>query len=70
MERNVLIPYVVERTASGERSYDLYSRLFDARITVCSENGITLADIIEFSGGKTESLMLPICWNGTDLINK
>lgn len=27
-EKNVLIPYVVERTSTGERSYDLYSRLF------------------------------------------
>lgn len=32
MEKNVLIPYVVERTSSGERSYDLYSRLLDDRI--------------------------------------
>ena len=28
MEKNVLIPYVVERTSGGERSYDLYSRVF------------------------------------------
>ena len=32
MEKNVLSPYVVERTSSGERSYDLYSRLLDDRI--------------------------------------
>ena len=32
MERNVLIPYVVERTSGGERSYDLYSRLLEDRI--------------------------------------
>lgn len=32
MEKNVLIPYVVERTSNGERSYDLYSRLLDDRI--------------------------------------
>ena len=36
MEKNVLIPYVVERTASGERSYDLYSRLLDDRIIFLS----------------------------------
>ena len=36
MEKNVLIPYVVERTASGERSYDLYSRLLDDRIVFLS----------------------------------
>ncbi|MBO4990437.1 MAG: ATP-dependent Clp endopeptidase proteolytic subunit ClpP [Clostridia bacterium] len=27
-----MIPYVVERTSNGERSYDLYSRLLDDRI--------------------------------------
>ena len=37
MEKNVLVPYVVERTASGERSYDLYSRLLDDRIIFLSE---------------------------------
>ena len=31
-EKNVLIPYVVERTSGGERSYDLYSRLLEDRI--------------------------------------
>ena len=32
MDKNVLIPYVVARTSSGERSYALYSRLLDDRI--------------------------------------
>ena len=36
MEQNVLIPYVVERTSSGERTYDLYSRLLDDRIVFLS----------------------------------
>ena len=36
MEKNDLIPYVVERTSSGERSYDLYSRLLDDRIIFLS----------------------------------
>lgn len=35
-ERNVLIPYVVERTSGGERSYDLYSRLLEDRIIFLS----------------------------------
>ena len=35
-EKNVLIPYVVERTSSGERTYDLYSRLLDDRIIFLS----------------------------------
>ena len=36
MEKNVLVPMVVERTSSGERSYDLYSRLLDDRIIFLS----------------------------------
>ena len=36
MERNVLVPYVVERTSSGERTYDLYSRMLDDRIIFLS----------------------------------
>ena len=35
-ERNVLSPYVVERTSGGERSYDLYSRLLEDRIIFLS----------------------------------
>lgn len=35
-EKNVLIPYVVERTSLGERSYDLYSRLLEDRIIFLS----------------------------------
>ena len=50
---------------------DFVKRLCEADelFALCRENKILLADIIEFSGGNAESLMLPICWNGTDLIN-
>ena len=33
-----LVPYVVEQTARGERSYDIFSRLLNDRIIVLSEN--------------------------------
>lgn len=36
MINNTLIPYVIERTNQGERSYDLYSRLLDDRIIFLS----------------------------------
>jgi len=32
-----LVPYVVEQTARGERSYDIYSRLLNDRIIILSE---------------------------------
>ncbi len=36
MEKNVLIPMVVEQTNRGERSYDIYSRLLEDRIIFLS----------------------------------
>ena len=33
-----LVPYVVEQTARGERSYDIFSRLLNDRIIVLSED--------------------------------
>ncbi len=35
-EKNVLVPYVVEKTSAGERSYDIYSRLLEDRIIFLS----------------------------------
>ena len=37
MIRNVSMPYVVEQTAQGERSYDIYSRLLEERIIFLGE---------------------------------
>ncbi len=37
MIRNTLIPYVIEQTAMGERSYDIYSRLLKERIIFLGE---------------------------------
>ncbi len=34
MEKNTLIPYVIEQTSKGERSYDIYSRLLKDRIII------------------------------------
>lgn len=33
-----LVPYVIEQTSRGERSYDIYSRLLNDRIIVLSED--------------------------------
>ena len=38
MEKNTLIPYVIEQTSKGERSYDIYSRLLKDRIIMLSED--------------------------------
>lgn len=37
MNYNSLVPYVVEQTARGERSYDIFSRLLNDRIIFLSE---------------------------------
>ena len=51
-----LVPYVVEQTSRGERSYDIYSRLLGDRIIMLSEevNSTTASLIVcaaSVSGG-------------------
>lgn len=47
MEKNITMPYVVEKTSAGERSYDIYSRLLEDRIIFLSgEIDDTLANTI------------------------
>ena len=38
MKENSLVPYVVEQTSKGERSYDIFSRLLKDRIIFLSED--------------------------------
>lgn len=46
--QNTLVPYVIEKTAGGERSYDIYSRLLKDRIIILAEdvNNATASSII------------------------
>ena len=37
-ERNSLVPYVIEQTSKGERSYDIFSRLLKDRIIFLGED--------------------------------
>ncbi len=48
MEKNSLVPYVIEQTSRGERSYDIFSRLLKDRIIFLSEdvNHVTASLII------------------------
>lgn len=51
-----LIPYVVEQTSRGERSYDIYSRLLNDRIIMLSEQiddntaSVVVAELIYLEG--------------------
>ena len=46
-EQNTLIPYVIEQTNKGERSYDIYSRLLKDRIILlCGEINDALANSV------------------------
>ena len=38
LEKSSLVPYVVEQTSKGERSYDIFSRLLKDRITYLGED--------------------------------
>jgi ATP-dependent Clp protease protease subunit len=48
MINNSLVPYVIEQTSRGERSYDIFSRLLKDRIIVLSEdvNHVTASLIV------------------------
>ena len=48
MIRNALVPYVIEQTAQGERSYDIYSRLLKERIIFLGEevNDVTASLVV------------------------
>ena len=48
MEKNALIPYVIDKTPNGERSYDIYSRLLKDRIIMLTEdvNHVTSSSIV------------------------
>ena len=46
-QMNTLVPYVIERTGNGERSYDIFSRLLKDRIVfVDGEINDTTADLV------------------------
>ena len=46
--RSALVPYVIEQTSSGERSFDIYSRLLQERIIFLSEevNDVTASLVV------------------------
>ena len=48
LEKNSLVPYVIEQTSRGERSYDIFSRLLKDRIIFLSEevNNVTASLVV------------------------
>ncbi len=46
--KNALVPYVIEQTPQGERSYDIYSRLLKERIIFLSDevNDVTASVVV------------------------
>ena len=52
IEKNSLVPYVVEQTSKGERSYDIFSRLLKDRIIFLGEDvnsasaGLVIAQLL------------------------
>ena len=55
-----LVPYVVEQTSRGERSYDIYSRLLNDRIIVLSDEvndataSLVVAQLLDLEGQDNE----------------
>ena len=50
-----LVPYVVEQTNRGERSYDIYSRLLNDRIVMLNEevNSASASVVVPRSSART-----------------
>ena len=55
-----LVPYVIEQTGKGERSFDIFSRLLDDRIIVLSDEvndataSIVIAQLLYLEGKDSE----------------
>ncbi len=55
-----LVPYVVEQTSRGERSYDIFSRLLNDRIVILNEEvnnasaGVIVAELLYLEGQDPE----------------
>ena len=55
-----LVPYVVEQTSKGERSYDIFSRLLDDRIIMLSDEvndataSLVIAQLLYLEGKDSE----------------
>ena len=47
-----LIPYVVEQTGQGERSYDIFSRLLKERIVMLGDEGGAMLELISRGASK------------------
>ena len=62
-----LVPYVVEQTARGERSYDIFSRLLNDRIIVLSEDvnpnsaSVIIAQLLYLEGQDPETMKYIKC---------
>lgn len=56
MDKLSLVPYVVEQTSRGERSYDIFSRLLNDRIVILNEEvnnttaGLIVAQLLYLEG--------------------
>lgn len=58
--KNALVPYVVEQTSRGERSYDIFSRLLNDRIILLNDEvnsasaGVIVAQLLYLEGQDPE----------------
>ncbi len=60
MDHMALVPYVVEQTSRGERSYDIFSRLLNDRIIILNDEvnsasaGVVVAQLLYLEGQDPE----------------
>ena len=56
--KSALIPYVIEQSPRGERSYDIYSRLLNDRVIFLGECA-SMAAVLLSNGAKGKRMCLP-----------
>ena len=62
-----LVPYVVEQTSRGERSYDIFSRLLNDRIIMLSDQvndataSLVVAQLLYLEGLRCVRCLQPYC---------
>ena len=54
------VPYVVEQSSHGERSYDIFSRLLNDRIIVLSEDVNDTSASLVLAGGGAFAISYPV----------
>ncbi len=76
LEKDSLVPYVVEQTSKGERSYDIFSRLLKDRIIFLGEDvnptsaSLVIAQLLFLESEDPDKEIFLFCQKGASLLTR